>query len=99
MRKQQTNGKGSQGEGGRLGDEGSLVASHGDTVIRECLSNYDGVSMWALLVDEHMGNALHVIYTTDRRPHCGVTPRPPPQPHRFPEPWLQPASTAIMYAA
>lgn len=47
-------------------------ASHEDTLITVCLSNYSIVFSVSLLGKEHMGNKLHVI-RTQQRMLCGVT--------------------------
>lgn len=47
-------------------------ASHEDTLITVCLSNYNIVFSVSLVGKEHMGNKLHVI-RAQQRMHCGVT--------------------------
>lgn len=47
-------------------------ASHEDTLITLCLSNYNIVLSISLVGKEHMGNKLHVIHAQQRM-HCGVT--------------------------
>lgn len=47
-------------------------ATHEDTLITVCLSNYNTVFNVSLVSREHMGNKLHVIHAQQRM-HCGVT--------------------------
>lgn len=47
-------------------------ASHEDTLITVCLSNYNTVFNVSLVGGEHMENKLHVI-RSQQRMHCGVT--------------------------
>lgn len=47
-------------------------ASHEDTLITVCLSNYNIIFNVSLVGKEHMGNKLHVIHD-QQRVQCGVT--------------------------
>lgn len=52
-------------------DEFSPVASHGDTLISECLSNYDSIQCRLCWWKHTWGTRLHVIYSSTQA-HCGL---------------------------